>query len=163
MTPGRLEAAGRRQLVLAGHQVGSHDYKREDALEDIQDAPEGVPEDALGDVHEDALGDGLEDGPGDALEDVHEDALGDALEDGPGDALEDAPEDGLEDADFGHKQLDNKDLAAGLDCIGVVGQLTFDVGRVAVLASSAFVVVGFAVEVQHGGVQARASPSKVGV
>lgn len=143
MTPGRLEAAGRRQLALAVHQVGSHDYKREDALEDIQDAPEGVPEDALGDVHEDALGDGLEDGPGDALED--------------------APEDGLEDADFGHKQLDNKDLAAGLDCIGVVGLLTFDVGRVAVLASSAFVVVGFAVEVQHGGVQARASPSKVGV
>ena len=128
MTPGRLEAAGRRQLAQAVHQVGSHDYKREDALEDIQDAPEGVPEDALGD----------------ALEDVHEDALGDGLEDGPGDALEDAPEDGLEDADFGHKQLDNKDLAAGLDCIGVVGQLTFDVGRVAVLASSAFVVVGFA-------------------
>ena len=124
MTPGRLEAAGQRQLALAGHQVGSHDYKREDALEDIQDAPEGVPEDALGD----------------ALGDVHEDALGDGLEDGPGDALED----GLEDADFGHKQLDNKDLAAGLDCIGVVGQLTFDVGRVAVLASSAFVVVGFA-------------------
>ena len=124
MTPGRLEAAGRRQLALAGHQVGSHDYKREDALEDIQDAPEGVPEDALGD----------------ALGDVHEDALGDGLEDGPGDALED----GLEDADFGHKQLDNKDLAAGLDCIGVAGQLTFDVGRVAVLASSAFVVVGFA-------------------
>ena len=107
MTPGRLEAAGRRQLALAVHQVGSHDYKREDALEDIQDAPEGVPEDALGDVHEDALGDGL------------------------GDALEDAPEDGLEDADFGHKQLDNKDLAAGLDCIGVVGLLTSDVGLVA--------------------------------
>ena len=132
MTPGRLEAAGRRQLGLAGHQVGSHDYKREDALEDIQDAPEGVPEDALGD----------------ALEDVHEDALGDGLEDGPGDALEDAPEDGLEDADFGHKQLDNKDLAAGLDCIGVVGQLTSDVGRVAVLASSAFVVVGFAKKIK---------------
>ena len=111
MTPGRLEAAGRRQLALAEHQVGSHDYKREDALEDIPDAPEGVPEDALGDVHEDALGDGLEDGPGDALED--------------------APEDGLEDADFGHKQLDNKDLAAGLDCIGVVGLLTSDVGLVA--------------------------------
>ena len=123
MTPGRLEAAGWRQLALAVHQVGSHDYKREDALEDIQDAPEGVPEDALGDaledVHEDALGDGLEDG----------------LEDGPGDALEDAPEDGLgdglEDADFDHKQLDNKDLAGGLDCIGVVGLLTSDVGLVA--------------------------------
>ena len=128
MTPGRLEAAGQRQLALAGHQVGSHDYKREDALEDIQDAPEGVPEDALGD----------------ALGDVHEDALGDGLEDGPGDALEDAPEDGLEDADFGHKQPDNKDLAAGLDCIGVVGPQTSDVGQVAVLASSAFVVVGFA-------------------
>ena len=132
MTPGRLEAAGRRQLALAVHQVGSHDYKREDALEDIQDAPEGVPEDALGD----------------ALGDVHEDALGDGLEDGPGDALEDAPEDGLEDADFGHKQLDNKDLAAGLDCIGVVGLLTSDVGRVAVLASSAFVVVGFAKKIK---------------
>ena len=97
MTPGRLEAAGRRQLALFGHQVGSHDYKREPACLgfDIQDAPEGVPEDALGD------------------------------------ALEDAPEDGLEDADFGHKQLGNKDLAAGLDCIGVVGLLTSDVGQVA--------------------------------
>ena len=118
MTPGRLEAAGQRQLALFGHQAGSHDYKREPACLgfDIQDAPEGVPEDALEDVHEDGLGD----------------------------ALEDAPEDGLEDADFDHKQLDNKDLAAGLDCIGVVGQLTSDVGRVAVLASSAFVVVGFA-------------------
>ena len=124
MTPGRLEAAGQRQLALAGHQVGSHDYKREDALEDIQDAPEGVPEDALEDVHEDDLGDGL------------------------GDALEDAPEDGLEDADFDHKQPDNKDLAAGLDCIGVVGLLTSDVGPVAVLASSAFVVVGFAEKIK---------------
>ena len=117
MTPGRLEAAGQRQLALFVHQVGSHDYKREPACLgfDIQDAPEGVPEDALGD----------------ALGDVHEDALADGLEDGPGDALEDAPEDGLEDADFGHKQLDNKDLAAGLDCIGVVGLLTSDVGLVA--------------------------------
>ncbi len=58
MTPVRLEAAGRRQLALFGHQVGSHDYKREPACLgfDIQDAPEGVPEDApedaLGDVHE---------------------------------------------------------------------------------------------------------------
>ena len=126
MTPGRLEAAGQRQLALFGHQVGSHDYKREPACLgfDIQDAPEGVPEDALEDVHEDDLGDGL------------------------GDALEDAPEDGLEDADFGHKQLDNKDLAAGLDCIGVVGLLTSDVGPVAVLASSAFVVVGFAEKIK---------------
>lgn len=109
MTPGRLEAAERRQLALFGHQVGSHDYKREPACLgfDIQDAPEGVPEDALEDVHEDALGDGL------------------------GDALEDAPEDGLEDADFDHKQLDNKDLLVGLDCIGVVGLLTSDVDQVA--------------------------------
>ena len=134
MTPGRLEAAGRRQLALFGHQVGSHDYKREPACLgfDIQDAPEGVPEDA----------------PEDALEDVHEDGLGDglgdALEDALGDALEDDPEDGLEDADFDHMQLGNKDLAAGLDCIGVVGLLTSDVAQVAVLASSAFVVVGIA-------------------
>ena len=129
-TPGRLEAAGQRQLALFGHQVGSHDYKREPACLgfDIQDAPEGVPEDALEDVHEDDLGDGL----------------GDAL----GDALEDAPEDGLEDADFDHKQLDNKDLLAGLDCIGVVGPQTSDVGPVAVLASSAFVVVGFAEKIK---------------
>ena len=93
MTPGRLEAAGRRQLALFGHQVGSHDYKREPACLgfDIQDAPEGVPEDAP----------------------------------------EDALEDGLEDADFDHMQLGNKDLAAGLDCIGVVGLLTSDVGPVA--------------------------------
>ena len=134
MTPGRLEAAGQRQLALFVHQVGSHDYKREPACLgfDIQDAPEGVPEDALGD----------------ALGDVHEDALEDGLEDGPGDALEDAPEDGLEDADFGHKQLDNKDLAAGLDCIGVVGLLTSDVDQAAVLASSEFVVVGFAEKIK---------------
>ena len=138
MTPGRLEAAGRRQLALFGHQVGNHDYKREPACLgfDIQDAPEGVPEDALEDAPEDALGD------------VHEDALGDVLvdapEDAPGDDPEDALEDGLEDADFDHKQLGNKDLVAGLDCIGVVGLLTSDVDQVAVLASSAFVVVGFA-------------------
>ena len=126
MTPGRLEAAGQRQLALFGHQVGSHDYKREPACLgfDIQDAPEGVPEDAL--------------------EDVHEDVLEDALEG----VLVDVPEDGLEDADFGHKQPDNKDLAAGLDCIGVVGPQTSDVGQVAVLASSAFVVVGFAEKIK---------------
>ena len=127
MTPGRLEAAGQRQLAQFGHQVGSHDYKREPACLgfDIQDAPEGVPEDAL--------------------EDVHEDVLEDALEG----VLVDVPEDGLEDADFGHKQPDNKDLAAGLDCIGVVGLLTSDVGQVAVLASSAFVVVGFAEKIKN--------------
>ena len=130
MTPGRLEAAEQRQLAQFGHQVGSHDYKREPACLgfDIQDAPEGVPEGV----------------PEDALEDVHEDVLEDALE---GD-LVDVPEDGLEDADFGHKQPDNKDLAAGLDCIGVVGPQTSDVGQVAVLASSAFVVVGFAEKIK---------------
>ena len=130
MTPGRLEAAGRRQLALFGHQVGSHDYKREPACLgfDIQDAPEGVPEDAL-------------EG---ALVDAHEGVLGDGLED----ALEDGLEDGLEDADFGHKQPDNKDLLGGLDCIGVVGPQSSDVGQVAVLASSAFVVVGFAEKIK---------------
>ena len=142
MTPGRLEAAGQRQLALFGHQVGSHDYKREPACLgfDIQDAPEGVPEgvpeDALEDVHEDVL------------EDVLEDALEGVLEGVLVDVPEDVPEDGLEDADFGHKQPDNKDLAAGLDCIGVVGPQTSDVGQVAVLASSAFVVVGFAEKIK---------------
>ena len=138
MTPGRLEAAGQRQLAQFVHQVGSHDYKREPACLgfDIQDAPEGVPEG----VPEDALEGALVD----VLEDAHEGVLGDALED----VLEDALEDGLEDADFGHKQPDNKDLAAGLDCIGVVGPQTSDVGQVVVLASSAFVVVGFAEKIK---------------